>query len=286
MLKPSLGHKAITESIHEEVLNINPRIYDIQFSTILKVMEPKQCPIEILEKAYSLAKRVSIPSVPSRDTAVLQESLGAWLSRDGSSLFLVEVGPRAEAKAKEFATDVIKLLQPSYGVIWNLSWIRSNGNMPSMIDMIKSLIFQALRHDPTLLHSHPHEMNITKFQSNHTEAEWIGLMTHIFSRLSKCFIIIEAEDIFLTHRDMPEWIQHFFELFQTLVDQAHSTGNLLKILVVGYGARHTAIVTGKPNRIVSSIQRPVPIPPRLRNRFAGGSRWKHQHGWSRLKPKF
>ncbi|KAH8763943.1 hypothetical protein F5882DRAFT_414790 [Hyaloscypha sp. PMI_1271] len=124
----------------------------------------------------------------------------------------------------------------SCSVIWNLSWITSHGRVTSMANMIKSLIFQALQHDPTLLHSHPEELNITKFQSNHMEAEWISLLLQLFSRLSKCFIIVEAEDIFQANREVPDWAKHFLEPFQKLVDEAEGCGNQLKILILGYGS--------------------------------------------------
>lgn len=105
-----------------------------------------------------------------------------------------------------------------------------------MAGMIKGLVFQALQHDPTLLHSSPEELNVTKFQSNHTEAEWISLLLQLLSRLSKCFIIVEAEDIFQANRDVPDWAKHFLEPFQKLIDEAESSGNQLKILILGNGS--------------------------------------------------
>jgi hypothetical protein len=261
----------------------------MQLSSILQVLKPQQSPEETLAKVQSLAKRVQMSNIPSRDSVDLLKSLGTWVSREESALFLVKVGVRAEAKAKEFAADVVKLLQPMpYGVIWNLSWIRSHGSVPSMTDMIKSLIFQALQHDPTLLHSHPEELNVMKFQSNHSEAEWISLLSQLFSRLSKCFIVVEAEDIFQAHRDILEWTTRFLVLFQNLVDQAETSGNQLKILVIGYGTTLSTLqaMPGKKNRIVSSIQRPQPVPPHLRRQFASRKTNLHLADWQTLKPKF
>jgi hypothetical protein len=261
----------------------------MQFSRILQVLKPQQCPEETLEKVCSLVKRVQIPSIPTRDSDELLKTLGAWVSRKESALFVVKVGVRAEANAKEFAADVVKLLQRMpYGVIWNLSWINPHGSAPSMTKLVKSLIFQALRHDPTLLQSHPEELNIMKFESNHTEMEWISLLLQMFSRLSKCFIIVEAEDIFKTYRDVPEWIKHFLELFQKLVDEAESIGNQLKILVLGYGSILPTWqnIPSKKNRFVSLIQRPQPVPPHLRQQFASRGKGIHLASWQNLKLKF
>jgi hypothetical protein len=102
--------------------------------------------------------------------------------------------------------------------------------------MIKGLVFQALQHDPTPLHSSPEELNVTRFQSNHTEAEWISLLLQLLSRLSKCFIIVEAEDIFQVNRAAPDWAKDFLEPFRKLVDEAEGSGNQPKILVLGCGS--------------------------------------------------
>jgi hypothetical protein len=75
------------------------------------------------------------------------------------------------------------------------------------------------------------------------------------SRLSKCFIIVEAEDIFQANRDVPDWTKHSLELFQKLVDEAEGSGNQVKILVLGYGSILLTMqsVLGQKNGIVSSI---------------------------------
>jgi len=270
------------------VLKVNPAIWDIQFSRILQVLKPTQCPEETLEKVRSLAKRVKIPRIMSRDLVELVKCLGNWVSREESALFLVKVGARAEANAKEFAVDVIKLLQSMQcGVIWNLSWIRSPGIVPSMTSLIKTLIFQALRHDHTLLSSHPEELNIVKFQANHTEAEWISLLFQIISRVSNCYIVIDAEDIFQAHQSVPKWTEDFFGLFQRLVDEAETSGSRLKILVLGYSATLSTLqnMPGQ-NRIVSTIQRPQPVPPHLRRQFASRRNNFPLASSQKLKPRF
>lgn len=269
------------------MLQINPRLHDLQFSNIIQTLQPKQSPEEIFEKAQSLSKRIRTLGKPPRDTKILIECLGKWLSGEGSSLFLVKVGLRAEARAKEFSTEIIKLLRPRpYGVIWNLSWLRSNGNVPSLVEMIKSLIYQALRHDPTLLQKYPEDLNVAKYQTNLIESEWISLLSRLMSRLTKCFLVIEAEDIFNIHRENTEWPSRFLGLFQELVDQAASSGNLLKILVIGHGTTLSTSqsVPDSNNRIIATIQRPIPVPPHMSRRMGVGR--KHTTGWQHLKPKF
>lgn len=254
------------------MLKINPNLQSIQFFNIVETLRPKQSPEETLTKAQSLTRRIISISRPSKDWKVLLDSLSQWISTEGSALFVVRVALRAEAKAKNFAVEVIKMLRPlPYGVIWNLSLSKSQGNSATLQDLIKSLIFQALVHDPTILQKHSTELDATKFISTHTEAEWISLLSKLLSRLSKCFIVIEAQVIFQINREDPAWAAQFFQLFQNLIDQAASLGNTLKILVLGYGTQHLTLqnLPSSGNRILSSIQRPIPVPPHLKRRFGG-----------------
>jgi hypothetical protein len=152
--------------------------------------------------------------------------------------------------------------------------------------MIKSLIFQALTNDPNILKKYPAELDATAFLSTHTEDEWISLLSKLLSRLSKYFIVVEAQDIFQINRETPEWPARFFHLFQNLIDQAKSSGNILKILILGYGTRQLSLqdFANGSNHIVSSIQRPVPVPARFRGRFA--SRRKDLARRQHLKVRF
>jgi len=254
------------------VLKINPNLQGIQFFNIVQTLRPKQSPEETLTNTQSLTRRNVSISRPSKDWKVLLDCLGRWISIGGSALFVVRVALRAEAKAKGFAIEVIKMLRPlPYGVIWNLSLFKSQGKPAKLQDMIKSLIFQALVHDPTILQNHPKELDATKFISTHTEAEWISLLSKLLSRLSKCFIVVEAQDMFQINREDPEWAGQFFQLFQNLIDQAKRLGNMLKILVLGYGTHQLTLksLQSSGNRIVSSIQRPIPMPAHLRRRVGG-----------------
>lgn len=269
------------------MLKINPQLHSIQFHNIVQVLRPEQSPEGALAKMQSLTKRTQMTSRPSRDLKDLLDSLGRWVSTAGSALFVVNVALRAEIKAKEFAVDVIKLLQDmSCGVMWNISMTGSQRKPALPVEMIKNLVFQVLVHDPAVLHNFPAELDATKFLSTHTEAEWASLLSKLLSRIPKCFLVIEAHDIFQFHRGKPEWAGAFFQLFQDLVDKAEGLGNILKILVLGYDTRALTSqnLSGSSNRIVSSIQRPVPVPQHLRRRFGIGR--KKATGWQQLRARF
>ncbi|KAF2498987.1 hypothetical protein BU16DRAFT_454960 [Lophium mytilinum] len=284
VLQVATCNKAITESIHVDVSHMKPRIYEIEFSQILSVLKPKTCPHEILYKVLSIATRSNTRNTRTTQLSSLLAALGNWMSTDGSSLFLVKVGPRAEAKAKEFAADVVKFLQKrSIHVIWNIAPLRSHDRPPTVAEVLKGLVFQLLQNQPTLLQNHLHELNFVKIGADHTDAEWAQLLRGIFTRLSKCFVVVEAQDLFEANRDDERWAEMFLQLFQGIVDDVAITGSSLKILVVGYGTTFAMLRNSShENRVSTVVQRPTMTPVRLRR---PGNRMRRNNGWERLQPK-
>jgi hypothetical protein len=284
-LTEKLGHKTITESIHLDLLDIKPRIYEIEFSQILSVLKPRTCPDEMLHKVLSISSRSQSQMMQPKELTSLLNALGSWISVEGSSLFLVKVGPRAGAKAKEFAADVIKLLRErSLHVVWNISPLVPGSGLPSLAEVLRGLVFQLLRQNSTLLHNHLQALNFAKFAADHTDAEWEDMLQKVFSRLSNCFVVVEAQDLFAANKEDETWATSFLQMFQRIVDQVAKTGNSLKILVVGYGTTYSLLRDSEcKNRISSVFQRPAVTPVRSRRL---GHWTKRNHGWQRLQAKF
>ena len=285
-LKGCLAHKAISENIQIDVQDMKPRIHDLQFAAILKTIRPNPSPEDVLRKCQSLAKRSQAWSNAPREATNLIQSLDRWVTMPGSSLFIVRAGPRAESRAKEFVLDVISHLQPTqYCVFWSLSHLGSDEETISTTHLLKSLVFQALQHDPDVFLKNPAQLNATQFHTKHSETEWLDLLCNLFSNLSKCFIVIEAEDLFRSFAHDSKWIKHFLTMIQHLIDSAAISGNPVKVLVVNYGSAKKAIedLPEDRSRIVTTVQRPVPVPPRLR-RPAG--RKSRTGAWHHLKPTF
>ena len=284
------GHRAITETIHVEVLKINPHLQSIQFHNIIQAMKPNQDPEMVLAKVQSLTKRGQHAGWRSRDLKTLLESLGTWISSEKSALFLVNVAFRADGKAKEFAIDVIKFLRDmSCGVCWSLSVpsVSTSQRQPALlVDLLKNLVFQVLVQNPSALNDFPTELDAAKFLSIHTEAEWCSLLSKLLLRIPKSFLVIEAQDVFLLHRENSEWPGKFFQMFQTLVNDAESSGKILKILILGYGSRASSLKgpSHSNNRIVSSIQQPIAATPRMR-KLCGTSRQK-TNSWRQLRARY
>ena len=104
-------HYDLTHTIKLDLSDSKARICDMQFSQILNVLASKRSPEDILQSCQSIAKRRQSWRSPGRESAVFIQRLGDWVSMSGSSMFVVEAGPRAEARTKDLAIEVTGLLQ-------------------------------------------------------------------------------------------------------------------------------------------------------------------------------
>jgi hypothetical protein len=283
------GHKAITERIYVDVQDMMPRIRDMQFSDILQTLKPSICPYQTFNKSQAIIKRSRSTKLPVAESYTILQSLNSWFSKEGSLLFVLRVGPRAETKAMELTTDIIShLREKRINVIFRLSPITriEERDMPTITEVLKVLVHQALQLDPSILRAHTDELNVAQFSSIHTETEWMYLLTKLITRLGNCYIIIETHDLFHEARYKPDWVARFLNIFSTLVSGSMSSGPSLKLLVLCYGGGCDALIRRKLDQeswIVSNLRRPLPTPIRLQRTV---SYKRNTKGWQRAQPKF
>jgi hypothetical protein len=275
----SLGNKSISERIHIDIQDMLPRTRDIQFANILTALKPQICPHENLKTVRSIVKRSRMTRVPEQEPKTVLHSLNRWLTKEGSSLFILRIGPRAEAKGRELTTDIVTMLQvKKLNVIWRLS--SPNSSTEPFTEVLKSLTHQALLLDPMLLH--PTDLNIAPYESTHSEAEWTSLFQKIFSRLSRCYIIIEMHDLFEANRGNAAWMTSFLRVFQELARNAESQNHVLKFLVLCYGGVGGSESVEGIGDIEVLLRKPVVTPVRCKRMVAHR---KGAKGWERVVPK-
>jgi hypothetical protein len=217
-------------------------------------------PEDVLQICQSFAKRRPSWRQPGRDTAILMQRLSDWAFMAGSSMFVVRSGPRAEARTKDLVVEVTGLLRSTaYPVFWYLSEpiVTHAGSTLNVI--LKSLIFQALRHDPTIV-SRDHRLgNIRAFQGEHKLAEWISLVCLILSKIKQCFVVVETEYLYrIAGRDGAQ-VRQILETFGQIFDSVTATGSTMKLLVVSYGGRASlSMSSGNIPWIVASVNPPLP----------------------------
>jgi hypothetical protein len=265
--------------------DMKPRIYQIQFTHILSALKPRISAEDQLFKSQSLATRASHNVISNVDANFLASRLEQWLSKEKSFMFVIKAGPRAELRSKEFVINIVRFLQDSScDIIWGFSNTGSIARPTSLSELLQGLIYQALSKQPGLLDHSLDELNITKFQQDHTETEWISLFRHLLARLKSTFIVVETEELFQANKESPQWAVRFLDLFQSLVSDSAASGNVLKILVVSYNTPTPILeMSNTSDRIVVSIAPPIPVPPRLRRPI--NPRKRKAEEWHHLRSK-
>jgi hypothetical protein len=189
-------------------------------------------------------------------------------------MFVVEAGPRAEARTKDTAVEVIGLVKSTdYAVFWHLSEPIQMDYACTLDNILKSLIFQALRHDSTIVFGDPTLGNIANFQMGHSLAEWLSLACLVFSKIPKCFVIIETEDLYrMSGRDRALAGQ-IFQAFQQILSSVSRTGGIIKLLIVSYGRESTAVMSsGDIPLIVAGINQSLPVSRLLKRHYSQRAR--------------
>lgn len=266
---------------------MKPRIYELQFGDILNTLLPKVSPEDILRKHTSLARRRhQISSGYLQTSADIAKGLDLWVSTTGSSLFILRSGPRASSITRDHAVDIINYLRNSqYKVFWILSPPSPCDFEPSIASILKSLVYQVILHEPNILLRYPENLSTLQFLSNRSESEWLDLLCLLVSRLEKCFLIVETEDLYQASRQMPKWTQEFLRVFQDLIKRVEASGSLVKVLVVTFDAS-TVVSSGQQSSVhnfFATVQQPRVVPPRLRRGLSRSKLRRYSQQSSQLK---
>jgi hypothetical protein len=250
------------------------RICDIQFSRILDVLGASRSPEDALQTCQSIAKRRHSWRSPGRESAIFIQRLGDWVSMSGSSMFVVEAGPRAEARTKDLAVEVTSFLKlTDYAVFWHLSEPAMMQRACALDSVLKYLIYQALRHDPTIVSGDPTLGNIASFQMEHSLAEWLSLTYLIFSKIPKCFVIIETEDLYRMSGRDGALARQILQAFQQVLNSVSRAGGIMKLLIVSYGRYSTVeMSSGDIPLIVAGITQSLPASRLLKRHYSPRAR--------------
>jgi hypothetical protein len=272
VLHVAIANKTINEAVQLDVTDMKLRVYDLQFWNILKMLSPEVSPESILRKHTSLGRRHhQLSTGYLRTSGDIAKGLDLWVSTARSSLFILRSGPRASHFTRDHAVDIINYLRSAkYRVFWTLSPPGSCNLEPSVASILKSLAYQLIRHEPNILLRFPENLSTLQFLSNRNESECLGLLCLLISRLDKCFLVVEAEDLYRASRQMPQWTQEFLQVFQRLINRVETAGSLVKILVVtlDHDISFLSSQQGSVHNFVATVQQPPVVPPRIRRGFS------------------
>jgi len=256
-------------SIKANMSDMRPHIGDIQSSHILESMRPNPLPEELLCICNSFARRRPSWQQPGRDTTLIIQRLKEWINASGSSMFIVNAGPRAEVRVKDMLVEIISLLKSkSFPVFWYLASPTGSSATTSLSKVLMSLIYQAIQYVPAILSQDTYLGNIQAFEKQHSLAEWTSLATLVLSKVGQCSVIIETRDLY--GRD-EQATQQTLDTFGTIFEDVVRVGGTLKFLQVTDGSGSNQNIHSAQNfPILTSLNAPLPISRRKKRPLASG----------------
>ncbi|KIW81989.1 hypothetical protein Z517_05015 [Fonsecaea pedrosoi CBS 271.37] len=254
---------ALSHQISGDVLDNKERLRDLQFAEILNELGVGEDAIRRLDQCRAIYKRRQPWKHAGQESLNLVNVIRSWAASNGSALLVVQGSPLTEAKLKDLAVSVVDYGRAAgASTIWALS--ESKKSRPQSTDrtgLWKTLIAQALRHDPTMPNQNDLKLSASQFKLHHHESEWRTLFSQVVSKLSKCVVVVEASDVFKDFNYDPARVCDFISMFQLAADEVASRGGVVKILIASYCSDRSALadLSASGRVFTAFVARPKPI---------------------------
>lgn len=173
---------------------------------ILVQLNPPIDPERNLHKQQVLSKNRQKKPGYVFDVGSVMAALNWWGSSPGSSLLMLQSGSRANAATKSLAVELISHLRSQRcETLYTLSQPSYAGYTPSIENILRSLVCQAIRRHSNILSELHDGFNFDKLKSDHAEKEWLDLLHQILCRIGTSFVVIESEDLYRLRGDDSKW---------------------------------------------------------------------------------
>ncbi|ETN41066.1 uncharacterized protein HMPREF1541_03001 [Cyphellophora europaea CBS 101466] len=240
---PVSGTYALSHQISADVLDNKESLRDLQLAEILNELGCSGNAHRRLNESRALSKRRQSWQYAGQESLNLVNTIRRWASSNSSALLVVQGSPLTEAKLKDLAVSVVDYGQAAgASAIWALSENKKPRSPSTDRTLLwKTLIAQALRHNPECLSHNGVKLSALQFKVNHSDNEWRTLFSQVVSKLSKCVIVIEASDIFEGFGYDPARVRDFISMFQLAAEEAAKQGSAVKIFIASYCSDRSAI---------------------------------------------
>ena len=145
---------------------------------------------------------------------------------------------------------------------------------PSIVDVVKDLVFQALRLNLRLHSEKAIALRCQTFKNAETESDWFQLLESVLVGLPQICVLLELDKIssYYAHASHnPSWPEQFFKIFKAFSDRGIQT--CLKVILVSYGIVDVGTEgTGKLQDSVLPVRRATTT----RSRHGGHSQWRRR----------
>lgn len=222
-------------------LDTSQRLSDLQLSQIMTFISDVAGLDAAKSLQYSLVmrNRRQLKPAPAVEPFWLGPKLQAWASAKSSSLIMVRGTFQNRFGMKDFCVDFIGILREAeIPVLWALkSSYKDTDAVPSMVDLLKHLVCQALRLNVALQTESFLGPSCAAFRRAMTEDDWFNLLGSVLAGLPQIYIVIDVEMLSSLFPPLTKDFSlplAFLGLFQKLSDRGVKTR--VKVILVSYGS--------------------------------------------------
>lgn len=224
-------------------LDTNQRLTDLQFAQIMSALSQVALgdPIKMLQYHRSLQRRRSLTTTRYMSNRFwLSPKLQLWSDSQNSSISIIKGNYLSRFTLRDFCVDVVNQLRTSsvpFLLAMRTAIESSTSTNISTVDLLKSLVRQALQVHQGIKTEKGMALSCARFQTAVTEAEWFQLLESILAEMAyEVYLVIDIEilDQDLDPLDGFSLLSAFTQFFSSL----SSRGILarVKVLFVSYGS--------------------------------------------------
>jgi hypothetical protein len=142
--------------------------------------------------------------------------LQAWSGKAGSSQLLVKGSFRTRHMLRDFAADMIELLQKEgRSVVWILRRRGPESNLFDTLDVLKQLVSQILQQRTRVLDERTASLTARRLQDATTIDDWFNLLGSILGDVKELYLLFDTTS-FGEQAQQYQWGQAFARLFDQL----------------------------------------------------------------------
>jgi len=228
------------------------RLSDLQLSQILNFTSNMSLidPIKSFQYGLFMRNRRRLTAASSTKRFWLDSKFDKWKTSPESSLIIVQGHAQLRADIRDFCVNVVEALRDAnIPVLWALKKADRDATYePSVVDLIKDLVSQALRVNTGLQTEQSLALNCARFQRASTESEWFELLGAVLAGIPQTYIIIDTDIVSSIYANTTKDFSlplAFLGLFQALSFRGVKT--VLRVILVSY----------RPNMALQSHQQGI-----------------------------
>jgi predicted nucleotidyltransferase len=241
-------------------MDTSRRVCDIQFSLIVNLASAHAMADQQLVRQLYASRRNWRKQKHNSDFIVAScaNSLQQWATAPNCSLTTIRGGFEARHHLRDLAVNVIEEISShNIPIAWALGGREGlTDNLEPQVthvyetrrytttDVLKHIVSQILQQNHTLLNERSVGLNIARFQSATTEAQWFSLFGSVVEGMDAVYIIIDIDVLVSAAPTETIWPEAFVNIFQQI--RVRNIRTMVKVAFLSArGARNASLLGSK-----------------------------------------